>query len=42
MKNSIEINGFNGSFIAYLEAKGLAKCFDAYAEKCSRQNCYVW
>lgn len=30
MKN-LELNGF-GTDIAYLEAKGLSKCFEAYAE----------
>jgi hypothetical protein len=33
----MKINGLSGS-IAYLEAKGLSKCFDAYAEHCNRAD----
>jgi hypothetical protein len=33
MKN-LQINGLNG-IIAYCEAKGLSKCFEAYANKCN-------
>lgn len=35
MKNTIEINGFNNSYICALEATGLAKCLEAYAENCA-------
>ncbi len=34
MKNQITLHGFNPHSIAHLEAKGLAKCFDAYASVC--------
>ena len=33
----MKINGLSGS-IAYLEAKGLSKCFDAYSEHCNRAD----
>ena len=33
----MKINGLSGS-IAYLEAKGLSKCFEAYAEHCNRAD----
>jgi len=33
----MKINGLSGS-IAYLEAKGLSKCFEAYAEQCNRAD----
>ncbi len=32
MNREITMYGFNYASIAYCEAKGLAKCFDAYAE----------
>jgi len=32
MKNEIKIHGFNSDSIACLEAIGLSKCFNAYAE----------
>lgn len=32
MNNKITMYGFNYDSIPYCEAKGLAKCFDAYAE----------
>jgi hypothetical protein len=34
MQNEITLYGFNPHSIAHLEAKGLAKCFDAYASVC--------
>lgn len=33
----MKINGLSGS-IAYLEAKGLSKCFEAYAEQCNGED----
>ncbi len=33
----MKINGLSGS-IAYLEGKGLSKCFNAYAEHCNRAD----
>lgn len=35
----MELNNFNGS-IAYCEAIGLSKCFEAYAENCSREDIF--
>lgn len=37
---NLQLNGLNKSYIAYLEAKGLAKCFDAYAENCSGMSIF--
>jgi hypothetical protein len=34
---TLQVNGFTSN-IAYCESKGLAKCFDAYAESCSRED----
>lgn len=37
MKNTVlKINGLNDQ-IAFCEAQGLAKCFQAYADECSRE-----
>ena len=39
MENStIEIHGFRYQSIAYCEALGLSKCFEAYAEHCASDN----
>lgn len=37
MKNEITLHGFNSHSIAYLEAMGLAKCFNAYAKNGSEE-----
>ena len=38
MENSIQINGFRYQSIAYCEAIGLSKCFEAYAKHCTSDN----
>lgn len=38
MGNSIQINGFRYQSIAYCEAIGLSKCFEAYAKHCTSDN----
>lgn len=37
MSNNLIIHGLNGS-VAFCEAQGLAKCFQAYADVCSREE----
>ena len=36
--NNLTINGLTDNSIAYCEAKGLSKCFLAYAENCSNET----
>jgi len=38
MENSIQINGFRYQSVAYCEAMGLSKCFEAYAKHCASDN----
>jgi hypothetical protein len=35
---ALNITGFTNASIAYCEAKGLSKCFDAYAENAGRED----
>jgi len=37
MKTELTLNGF-GDSIAHCEAMGLSKCFEAYANNCSRED----
>ena len=36
----MELHGFNQSYICTLEAQGLSKCFEAYAENCSGSSIF--
>jgi hypothetical protein len=38
MENSIQIHGFKYQSMAYCEALGLSKCFEAYANYCASDN----
>ncbi len=38
MKNTITIHNFNGDTIAYCEAQGLAKVFQAYADHATNES----
>lgn len=38
MKNTITIHNFNGDTIAYCEAQGLAKVFQAYADYATNES----
>ena len=38
MKNTITIHNFNGNAIAYCEAQGLAKIFQAYADYSTNES----
>ena len=36
--NTITIHNFNGDSIPYCEAQGLAKVFQAYADRCTNES----
>lgn len=38
MENSIQIHGFANSSIHSFQARGIAKCFEAYAEYCPQSE----
>lgn len=40
MKKNLELDGFKNGSIAYLEAKGLSKCFEAYAKNCANYEIF--